>query len=60
MVAFKHIDGIMWASDVLTGREPFPSYNKEETKTENTSDDFPQIFAEALKERARDKGAASS
>lgn len=47
---FKHIDGIQWAADVLTGQRQFPSFNKIEPSQKETDDDFSQVLDKACEE----------
>lgn len=49
MTRIKHIDGIMWASDILNGQKEFSTFNKKKhVSTEDSSaGDFAPIFAAA-------------
>ena len=53
-IKVKHIEGIMWASDIMSGQKHFPTYNKEDfTLNKEEADDFAQVFKEACAERSR-------
>lgn len=48
--SIKHIDGIQWAADVLSGQRPFPSFNKIDPLKQEEDTDFAQVFSEACAE----------
>ncbi len=49
MTRIKHIDGIMWASDILNGQKEFPTFNKKKdgSTNEEAAADFAPIFKAA-------------
>lgn len=50
MVKILQVDGIRYAADVMTGQQPFPSFNKIEPSQKETDDDFSQVLDKACEE----------
>ena len=50
MVKILQVDGIRYAADVMTGQQPFPSFNKIDPLQKEEDSDFAQVFKKACAE----------
>ena len=60
MTRIKHIDGIMWASDILNGQKEFPTFNKKEpdaaAERAAAGADFARVFSKACADLEAQQG----